>query len=129
MNERLVPYDGFVPYGMLDFPHITQAPRIEMFETDNTILINAEIPGMESKDDISISIGDNSITLSGELKKAHEVSSGGMYHSERYYGHFNRMIPVPRYGDLEKASASYNNGILQVKVPKTEKISKRLEIQ
>ncbi|MGE5404875.1 MAG: Hsp20/alpha crystallin family protein [Candidatus Saccharibacteria bacterium] len=129
MHERLSPYNGFVPYGMLDFPHITQAPRVEMFETDNEILINAEIPGMDSKSDISIDVGDTSITLSGELKKEYEANRGGVYHSERYYGHFNRTIPVPRYGDLEKASATYKNGILQVKVPKNEKRSKRLEIQ
>ncbi|NLU49465.1 MAG: Hsp20/alpha crystallin family protein [Syntrophomonadaceae bacterium] len=117
---------------MFDFPRIAQNPRIDMYETDSEVVVSAEVPGVESKNDIEVSVSENQLSLSGEIKKTRDVSEQGIHRSERYYGRFYRTIPLPPYVDTEASTASYNNGILEIRIPKTDERqgrSRRLEIQ
>jgi len=117
---------------MFDFPRTTQLPRIDMYETDNEIVVSAEIPGVESKDDIDVSITDNQLSLSGEIKRTRDISDHGIHRSERYFGRFYRTVPLPHYISTEGSTASYRNGILEVRIPKTKEYrsrAKKLQIQ
>lgn len=95
-------------------------PRVDVYQTENEVVATAELPGIESKEDIDVSITDNSLTIRGEFKRAQDLKDDDFYHSERYYGTFSRTVPLPAEVKPEQARASYRNGILEVRIPKSE---------
>lgn len=95
-------------------------PRVELYQTDSEVIVTAELPGIQSKEDIELSVTPDSLNLRGELKRIHDVSEENFFHSERYYGSFNRKLPLPAEIKPEETRASYHNGILEVRMPKTE---------
>ena len=91
----------------------------EIEETDTELIVRVELPGME-KTDCRITIDDSTLYLRGE-KRFERSSSDSTYHvMERAYGMFERVIPLPRYVDSDRAEASYKNGVLTVTMPKLE---------
>ncbi len=104
-------------------------PRIEVSEDSESLSITAELPGM-TKDDIELYCDDESVTLQGE--KSHEESreDEGFHRTERSYGYFKRRIPFPTGVDSEQAEAHFEDGLLEVRFPKTgESQGKQLEIE
>jgi len=101
-------------------------PLMDIAETDNEIILRAEIPGIEPAD-IDISLSDGILTIKGE--KRQEREEGEDYHIiERTYGKFTRQIHLPKPIEGDKASAFYKNGVLKIVLPKTEE-SKKKEIK
>lgn len=94
-------------------------PPLDVEETDSDIIIRSEIPGMK-KEDIKIVTKGNLVTISGE--KHHESEQKGKYFHriERNYGKFERTIELPTEVEVEKAKASYENGVLTITFPKPE---------
>jgi len=95
------------------------APPVEVRERNNNLEISAELPGM-SKDDVKVEFTDEGITIEGEKKREVEREEGGMHRSERTYGRFFRLIPMPEGAEAEKAKAEFKDGILNIKVPLSE---------
>ncbi|NMB95883.1 MAG: Hsp20/alpha crystallin family protein [Clostridiaceae bacterium] len=95
------------------------SPRVDVYQTENDVIVKAEIPGV-SKEDLNIYIDENSIRLSGQAKKDTEFKDENVYRSERYYGSFSRTIPLPAEVKTEQAKAEYEDGILSIIVPRTE---------
>jgi len=91
--------------------------RMDMSETDQAYTVKAEIPGVK-KDDIKVSIEGNQVSISAEVRKEEEKKSGNMMHSERYYGQQYRSFTLPQDVDDAKAEAKYNDGILELTLPK-----------
>lgn len=91
-------------------------PQIEVLHQNNELMVRADLPGMK-KDDVSVEITDEAITLSGERKQEHESESGGYYRSERSYGSFYRTIPLPKGAISDQAKASFKDGVLEIRVP------------
>ncbi|MCL6560542.1 MAG: Hsp20/alpha crystallin family protein [Firmicutes bacterium] len=96
-------------------------PRIDLYQTDQEVVATAELPGIESKDDIEISLTPDSLSLRGELKRTQDIKEEHFFHTERYYGSFSRTLPLPAEVKPEEARASYQNGVLEIRMPKTEK--------
>lgn len=93
-------------------------PKIELGETDKALTISAELPGLTEKD-VQVEIANGVLTLRGE--KRAERTDAGKYFSERFYGAFERQIPLD--GVIEdKAEASFRDGILTVTVPKSDDV-------
>ncbi|WP_128920183.1 Hsp20/alpha crystallin family protein [Bradyrhizobium nanningense] len=92
-------------------------PRVELSETDKTLTVSAELPGLTEKE-VQVEIANGVLTLRGE-KKA-ERNGEGRYFTERYYGAFERQIPLEGVEE-DKAEASFKNGVLTVSLPKSEK--------
>src|SRR3954447_5072069 len=90
-------------------------PNIEVSETDQDVKITAELPGMEEKD-VQVELANGVLTMKGEKKT--ETEDKDRRFSERYYGRFERRIPL-RDVDEDKVSASFRNGVLTVTVPKS----------
>ncbi len=91
----------------------------EVEETEKGILVRVEVPGIEKKD-CRIMIEDNVLYVSGE-KRYERESHGSTYHvMERAYGSFQRTIPLPRNVDADNAEASYRNGVLSIRLPKSD---------
>jgi len=96
-------------------------PRIDLYQTDQEVVATAELPGVESKNDVEITLTSDSLSLRGELKRSHDVGDENFIHVERYYGSFSRTLPLPAEVKPDEARASYQNGILEIRMPKTEK--------
>lgn len=102
-------------------------PLIDICETDQGYLLNVEIPGVP-KEAVKISVQEGVLTVSGH--RAQE-GQGVKYHRvERPYGTFARSFTLPDYVDESRVSAEFKNGVLQIRLPKTEKVKpKSVEVK
>ena len=122
---------NFFDFSPLKFLGGMSSPRVDVYQTENDVVVKAEIPGV-SKEDLNLYIDENSIRLSGETKRDKEYKNEDMYRTERYYGRFSRTIPLPVEVKAEHAKAEYKDGILSIIVPKVETTKmkgKRIDIQ
>ena len=99
-------------------------PSLDLAETDNELVVKAELPGMDPKD-IDISLSDGTLTIKGEKKQEKEEKKSDYHFIERSYGAFTRSIQLPRQVEREKISASYKNGLLRITLPKSEEAKKK----
>lgn len=97
-------------------------PRLEGTENEKEICILAELPGLEETD-VDVTLSDGMLFIRGEKKS--EVEDKDRQFSERYYGRFERQIPVGMDIDEEKVEAEFKNGVLKVTLPKTERAQAR----
>jgi len=95
------------------------APSVDILETENDLVLKADVPGVELKD-IDIQIENGTLTLKGERKFEQESQNKGYHRLERSYGSFVRYFTLPDTVDAEKVHAAYNNGVLTVTLPKKE---------
>lgn len=106
-------------------------PRIEAFQKGDQFIVRAELPGLK-KDDIEVNVTDDAITIQGERRHEEERNEEGFYHSERSYGSFYRMIPLPEGVISESAKASFKDGVLEVQLqapPHEVSRGRKVEIQ
>lgn len=95
-------------------------PRVDVTETNESIEVTAELPGLTEKD-IEVSLTDNELVLRGEKKHEIDETRGGVHRIERAFGSFYRRIPIPREVEEGKVDATFKNGVLHMKLPKVEK--------
>jgi len=101
---------------------MTWAPKLDIFEKGDKVVIKAEIPGMK-EEDIHVSVEGDVLTIRGEKKTESEVKEEDYYHCERSYGSFSRSISLPSTVDASKVEAEYEDGVLEVT------LSKKLEVK
>jgi HSP20 family protein len=94
-------------------------PAMDLVETDEHFVLRADLPGM-TEDDIKIELEDNVLTVSGERKSEHEETKEGYHRVERAFGSFARTLTLPKGVDAEKIVASFDKGVLEVRIPKPE---------
>jgi HSP20 family protein len=94
-------------------------PSMDLVETDEHFVLRADLPGL-SEGDVSIELEDNVLTVSGERKAEHEDKQEGYYRVERSFGQFRRSLTLPEGVDAEGITATFNNGVLEVRIPKPE---------
>ena len=92
---------------------------VDLYEDKDEIIAKAELPGMD-KGDIEVNIADSTLTIKGEKKKEEETKDEHYYYSDRSYGSLVRRINLPREVQTDKARASFKNGVLEIRLPKTE---------
>ena len=112
-------FRGFGPLGRIGTPLMEGQfawPRIELSETEKVVTISAELPGL-SENDVQVEIANGVLSIRGQ-KKA-ERSDESKFVSERYYGSFERQIPLDGVEE-DKAKADFKNGVLTVTLPKSE---------
>ncbi|HYL36554.1 MAG TPA: Hsp20/alpha crystallin family protein [Bryobacteraceae bacterium] len=95
------------------------SPAVDILETENDLVLNADIPGVELKD-VDINLENGTLTLKGERKFEKEEKNKGFHRMERSYGSFVRYFTVPDTVDSEHVRAEYHNGVLTVTLPKKE---------
>lgn len=100
------------------------APALDLFEEKDEIVAKVELPGM-TREDIEVNISDGQLTIKGEKKKAEEVEEKDYYRSERIYGAFSRTVELPKGIEVEKVQASFKNGVLEIRLPKSEEAKKK----
>ncbi len=102
----------------------TVIPTVDIYEEGNEVVLRADMPGMEKKD-IDISIYHGYLTISGHRKKEEKVEKGNYLRYERSHGSFFRRFELPSDIDAEKVKAHLENGILEVRLPKSEEMKGR----
>ena len=99
-------------------------PSIEMEEDENEIRVMAEMPGL-SQDDFKVELTGNRLMIRGEKKTSHEEKKSEYYYSECSYGSFNRAIILPCEVEEDKVEATYKDGVLKLRLPKSESAKAR----
>ncbi len=95
------------------------APPVDIYESENEIVLKAELPEIDQKD-IDIKVEDNTLTIRGERKFEQETKKENYHRIERAYGKFSRSFSLPNTIDREEIKASYKDGILKLVMPKRE---------
>lgn len=103
-------------------------PKVDVTENENAYEIHVAAPGV-SKEDFKIDVNDNLLTISGERKYNKEKKEGNFHSIETQYGTFGRSFSLPENVDITKIEAKYNNGILEITVPKDEKKIQKASIK
>jgi len=97
------------------------APAVDLYETKDDLVLTMEVPGVRDKD-VSVSITGDLLTIKGERGFEHDVKEQQLLHVERAYGKFERMVQLPIPVQADKVKASYRDGVLEVRLPKTDEI-------
>jgi len=103
------------------------APRIDVFERGDELVVRADLPGIR-KEDLNIEVRGNNLVLEGERKYEHEDESGGYYRSEVEYGTFRRVIALPEGANVDDAKATFEDGILELRIKQPQPRGRRIEI-
>jgi HSP20 family protein len=103
-------------------------PAMDLVETEDHLVLRADLPGMD-RGDIDVEVKDGVLTVSGERKAEHETEHEGYHRVERSFGRFSRSLALPRGVDPSAVEASFERGVLEVKLPKPEeRKATRIEI-
>lgn len=103
-------------------------PAVDVLESDNELRLTAELPGL-TRDDVSITLENNVLTISGERKFEKESEKDNYHRIERAYGRFSRSFTLPAHVSVDDVKADFRDGVLQVTLPKAaEARPRRIEI-
>jgi HSP20 family protein len=94
-------------------------PAMDLVESGEQFVLRADLPGM-SEEDIQIELEDGTLTVSGERKAEHEQREEGFHRVERSFGTFSRSLTLPKGIDGDAVSASFDRGVLEIRIPKPE---------
>ncbi len=100
-----------------DFSPNRFVPSVDISDEKKNLRITMELPGL-GRDDIELEIAPDHVRVHGEKKTEETSDEGGYYRTERAYGSFERVIPLPVDVDADRAEASFESGVLSVKLPK-----------
>jgi HSP20 family protein len=92
---------------------------MDLVETDDQYVLTADLPGL-SQEDINLEFDGDALTLSGERRSDHEERAEGFYRLERATGSFSRSLTLPEGVDPDAVTATFDNGVLEVRIPKPE---------
>jgi HSP20 family protein len=116
------------PFREMDAMKESWSPSVDIFETENEVVIKAELPGMEAKD-IDIKLENNVLMLRGDRRFEKETKNENYHRVERSNGNFTRSFSLPAFVDDSKVHAEYKNGLLRIVLPKKEQAkSKEIKI-
>lgn len=104
--ERLMPFEG-------------KAPRVDIIDRETEVVLRVEAPGV-NKDDLEVSLNDNTVTIRGTTKRDETEEKGEYCRREISYGEFSRTVALPADVDREKAKAKFKDGVLELILPKVE---------
>jgi HSP20 family protein len=105
------------------------SPAIEALEREGNFVLRADLPGL-SPDDVRVEAANDSLVIEGERRSEIESEEqAGVYRSERTYGRFSRVVPLPEGADAQKAQARFENGVLEITIPMAEEKSSRRRIE
>jgi HSP20 family protein len=108
-----------------------RVPRVDVAETDRALEVSAELPGLSEKD-VEISLSDRMLTIKGERREETEEKKKDYHVQERSYGRVERTVYLPEGLDVDKAKATFKNGVLKIELPKTEQArasTRKIQVQ
>lgn len=122
-GSRLFEHMMGVPWSLPDLPSVFGAgelePSLDLSETDEEVIVQAEIPGVQAKD-INVSLTGDILTISGEKREEKESKGRHQFWSETRYGSFSRSVRLPTRVDPDKVEAESREGVLTIRLPKVQ---------
>jgi HSP20 family protein len=103
------------------------SPAVEVRERDGNLEVTVELPGL-TKEDVKLECTDEGLVIEGEKRQERQENEHGLHRSERSYGYFCRLIPLPNGAEPDKARAEFKDGLLQVKIPVADNQRQRRSI-
>jgi len=100
------------------------APAMDMYETKDDLVVSLELPGVKEKE-VQVSITNDILTVKGEHTQQQEVKDENYQRLERWFGKFERSIPLPMPVQTDRVKATYRDGVLEIKLPKAEAVQPR----
>jgi HSP20 family protein len=134
MMDRM--FEGFMPRGwlrpMFDWPSLGRLPApfegrmpsVDVVDRENEVVVRAEVPGVEKKD-LEVSLGDNTVTIKGTMRREEKEEKGDYYRREISSGSFTRTVALPAEVDGSRAKATFKDGVLELVLPKAEHAKRR----
>lgn len=119
LMEEMFPIRPLRLWRRLPAEEMAWAPSVEMYEKEDSFTVRAELPGVK-KEDVDISITGDTLTIKGERKASEEVKDEHYYRCELCYGAFSRSITMPAAVDAGKIEATYEDGILEIRMAKAK---------
>jgi HSP20 family protein len=119
----------FEPRGLLPvalrktFAELPWMPSLEMIERDHTLVIKLDLPGLK-KEEVNVSFTDEGLVVEGERMHEVECKKNEWFTTERTYGHFYRLVPLPEGVNYKEVKATFKNGVLEVMVPVPAAVAK-----
>lgn len=120
----LRPFRGQWPVSGEALPFEGRMPCVDVIDRDDEVVLRAEVPGV-NKDDMEVTVSDNAVTLKAEARREQKEEKGDYYRHEISHGAFARTVALPDYVNPEAAKAKFEDGVLEVKIPKLEKAKRR----
>jgi len=120
----LRPFNDMFPEWMSERDLDLRMPKVDMVDSEDEILVCAELPGVDKKD-LDVNVSGRMLTIKGEAKREEKEEKGEYFRSEITSGSFSRTLQLPVDIDEEGVKAAFNNGMLEVHLPKTEKVKKQ----
>ena len=115
-------YRGFTrPWRVVRWEFAEAQLPVDLYETDDAVIVTAALPGVKA-DDVHISVIGNTLTIKGETKDENEEKDQNYYRQERRFGGFQRVITLPVKVEVDKASATFEDGVLTLELPKAAEV-------
>ena len=114
----------FYPFSRLE----NQSPRVDIGEDDKSFVIEVDLPGAK-KEDVSVTVEDNFLTISSEIKKDDKALAGPNIREERFEGKYNRSFIIPDMVNIDGINSKLTDGILTLTLPKNEPAKKQKTIE
>lgn len=105
-------------------PLSIRIPSLDVYEEKDSVVVKAELPGMK-KEDVEVNLAGETLTIKGEKKEDKEVKEDDYYRRERSYGSFLRSVGLPCEVKSDEIKASFKDGVLEIRMPKTEEAKKK----
>ncbi len=122
--DRLLEESFVRPFGLLT-PSRFEGFAVDIYETENDLVVKASLPGVKPED-IDVSVTGDILTIRAEVKEEKEVKEENYYRRERRCGTFCRSVTLPIEVDVDKAKAEYENGVLTLTFPKAETVKPKV---
>jgi len=119
--DRLLGESFIRPWSRLGTFFGGEALALDMYETDNDVVIEATIPGVKAEE-IDVQVSGNVLTIKGELKEEKKEKKASYIYQERRFGSFSRSVTLPTDVDADKAAAEFEHGVLTLTLPKSEAV-------
>ncbi len=109
------------PWGLTDGGRFSGMPALDMYQTDNDVVVKAVVPGMKPED-VQISVTGDLLTIKGEMKEETDNKEKAYHIREQRWGSFERSVTLPTAVKSDKAQAEFENGVLTITLPKAEDV-------
>lgn len=119
--DRLMGESFIRPWSKLGASFGNETPALDMYETDDEVVVEADVPGVKPEE-IDVQVAGNVLTIKGEWKEKKKEEKASYIYWERSFGRFRRSVTLPADVDMDKAEAEFEHGVLTLTLPKLETI-------
>lgn len=118
--------DAFTrPWGLMNGGRGAGMPAVDMYQTDNDVVVKMAVPGIKPED-VQISVSGDTLSVKGEIKESTDNKEKAYHIREQHWGSFERVLTLPTDVRSEKATAEFENGVLTITLPKAEEVKPKM---